>query len=150
MTRILLLVGLVVLLSTRTVAGGGVIEIAVIVNAHNSDSISKSDLEDIYLRKQAHWSSGDRIVPINLGPEHALRRQFDRVVLGMEPDEMARYWLDQRIRGGANAPRELDDPALVLRLVTRLDGAVGYVSATSDLRDVRVVAQIRNGKLLLR
>jgi hypothetical protein len=145
-----LLAGLLVLLSARSAAADGVVEIAIIVNENNHDDISAADLENIYLRKQAHWSSDERIVPINLTPELPMRRLFDRVVLGMAPDEIAKYWLDQRIRNGTNAPRELGEPALVLRLVTRFDGGIGYVPWSNDLRGVRVVARIRDGKLILR
>jgi hypothetical protein len=144
-----LLAGVLVLLcAAKHVAGDNVIEIAVIVNKHNTNSISALDLEEIYLRKQAHWASGDKVIPINLATENRLRLTFDRVVLGMGADEIARYWLDQRIRNGSNPPRELDDPALALRLVTRIQGVIAYVPDSSDLSDVRVVARIRGGKLL--
>jgi hypothetical protein len=124
------------------------VELLVIVHADNHDAVSASDLEAYFLRKQRHWPSGDTVIPINFPPEAAPRRTFDRAVLGMSPDEVARYWLDQRIRDGDTAPREVGDGALIARLVARLRGAVGYVPAGAAVPGVRVVARVRGGELV--
>jgi hypothetical protein len=48
------------------------------------------------------------------------------VVLGLEPDDVARFWIDQRIRGQAGAPRAIP-VAMLIRVVPQLPGAIGYV-----------------------
>jgi hypothetical protein len=40
------------------------------------------------------------------------------------------------------------EPALVARLVAKLPGSVGYVPASVTLNNVRVVARVRQGKVL--
>jgi hypothetical protein len=124
-------------------------ELVVIVNVANTESISASQLESVFLRKENHWSNGDQVVPFNLPPESKVRLTFDRAVLGMSADETARYWLDQRIRSGITAPRELGDVSLIVRLVARLAGGIGYVPSSSDLRGVRVIARIRGDKVTM-
>jgi ABC-type phosphate transport system substrate-binding protein len=123
-------------------------ELVVIVNAGNADKPSAGTLEKIFLRKEMTWDSGERIIPLNASPDSDRRQRFDRVVLGMTPDEAARYWLDQRIRGAGTAPREVGDAVLTVKLVARLSGTIGYVPAEIQLSGVRVVARIRNDKVI--
>ena len=123
-------------------------DLVVIVNAANKERPSPEMLERIFLRKEMNWDSGERILPLNASPESERRQRFDRVVLGMTPDEAARYWLDQRIRGGGTAPREVGDAVLTVRLVAKLSGTIGYVPADIQRSGVRVVARIRNDKVL--
>jgi len=123
-------------------------DLAVIVHLANPAKPNGPALEALFLRKERSWSNGELVILFNLGPENPNRITFDQVVLGMSPDEVARYWLDQRIRGGGSAPREVGDPALVIKLVAKLKTAIAYVPARSDLRDVRVIARVHAGKLV--
>lgn len=123
-------------------------ELVVIVNAANPAKPSSAMLERIFLRKELNWDSGERIIPLNASPESKRRQHFDRIVLGMSPDEAARYWLDQRIRGTGTAPREVGDAVLTVKLIAKLAGTIGYVPGDVPLPGVRVVARIRNDKVL--
>jgi hypothetical protein len=126
----------------------GAVELVVIVQVDNHAAMSASDLEAYFLRKERHWPAGDVVVPFNFPPETAPRRTFDRAALGMSPDEVARYWLDQRIRDGGTAPREVGDATLIVKLVARLPGAIGYVPAGTAMAGVRVVARVKGGELV--
>jgi hypothetical protein len=124
------------------------VDLVVIVNAANRDRPSPEMLERIFLRKEMAWDNGERIIPFNASPESERRQRFDRAALGMTPDEAARYWLDHRIRGGGAAPREVGDAVLTVKLVAKLTGTIGYVPADLQLSGVRVVARIRNDKVI--
>ena len=123
-------------------------DLVVIVNAANSERLSAQVLERIFLRKEMSWDNGERIIPLNASPESERRQRFDRAVLAMTSDEAARYWLDQRIRGGGNAPREVGDAVLMVKLVAKLTGTIGYVPGDVQLSGVRVVARIRIDKVI--
>ncbi len=123
--------------------------LVVIVNASNAARPTASEIGDIYLRRTAQWGTGDRIVPLNAPPDSERRQQFDRIVLGMTPEEVARFWLDQRIRGRAAAPRDVADVHLAVRLVTKLPGAIAYVPADTELDGARVIARISNNKVVV-
>lgn len=56
----------------------------------------------------------------------------------MDADAIARYWIDQRIRG-KQAPRTLPSTDLRVRVVVKLPGAIGYVSASRVTAEVRVL-----------
>jgi hypothetical protein len=124
------------------------VDLVVIVNAANRELPSPEILERIFLRKEMAWENGERIIPLNASPESERRQRFDRAALGMTPDEAARYWLDQRIRGGGAPPREVGDAVLTMKLVAKLSGTIGYVPGDLQLSGVRVVARIRNDKVI--
>ncbi len=110
--------------------------------------LSDVDLEAIFLTEQRYWSGTKPVVPFNLLARSAERVTFDQAVLRMDPDTVARYWRDRRVRSGSPAPRQVPDAPTVLRLVTKLEGAIGYVPESIVTPGVRVVARIRNGKVL--
>jgi ABC-type phosphate transport system substrate-binding protein len=143
-----LVVGLLLLLGPRSLAEE-VKEIVVVVDPSNPiKSLSASELEAIFTSRRLTWSGDVAIVAFNLSPGDAVRVAFDKAVLGMNADEAGRYWVDQRIRGGPRPPRQVGDPVLMLRLVGRLRGAIGYAPIDKLIPGARVVARIRNGKVV--
>lgn len=111
-------------------------------------SLNDVELEAIFLTLRRYWDGSKIIIPFNLPPRRDLRIQFDQAVLRMGPDEVGRYWLDRRVRGGAPPPRQAPDPVTAVRLVARLEGAIGYVPAGVPLEDVRVLLKVHNGKVI--
>ena len=69
-----------------------------------------------------------RVVPFNSPPNSPERVLFDRRVLGMSPEEAARHWVDQRIRGNPGPPRTIAGAKLLRQVVARLPGAIGYLN----------------------
>ena len=110
--------------------------------------LDERELESIYLTSRRFWGGSQAIVPFNLPPRGDDRVLFDRAVLRMDPDEIGRFWLDRRVRGGPPPPRQAPDGLTAVRLVARLEGAIGYAPAGVPLSDVRVVARIRDGKVM--
>lgn len=118
-------------------------EIAVIVNRQNPVSkLSEGELAAIFLTKRLYWSEDHRILAFNAPARNPARVAFDRKVLGMDPDEVARYWIDRRVRGGHRPPRQLSSWALMLKVIAGVEGAIGYVP-TSDVDDsVKVLMKV--------
>jgi hypothetical protein len=101
--------------------------IVVIAATSSLQDISHGNLRRLFLGEPTSGSGG-KLIPLNQSPGSAVRNQFDRVVLGLEPDDVARFWIDQRIRGQAGAPRAIP-AAMLIRVVPQLAGAMGYVRA---------------------
>lgn len=95
----------------------------------------------MFITRKQDWGAGKRILPFNFPAKHDVRVSFDRAVLDMDPDAVARYWIDRRIRGGNPPPKQIPNAQLMLRLVQKLDGAIGYVPA-SIAQNVRVLFQV--------
>jgi ABC-type phosphate transport system substrate-binding protein len=118
---------------------------AIAVIANPSAGVTRLDrhtLAAIFALSMRHWDNGRPIVPFNYPPRHTLRSTFDRTVLSMNADEVALFWISQRVRGRGSPPRAASTPQLMLRVVENLKGAIGYVPATLKSDRVVVVATI--------
>lgn len=145
---VLILGGLAVLLwPARSLAKPE--SIAVIVHPSNHvGKLEKKQLRAIYLNMRTSWSDGRSIEALNLADGNALRVAFDRAVLDMDPDEVARFWIDRKIRGDSRPPRRLQSPAAVLAVVSRNEDAIGYVPASMVNASVQVVARIEDNQVV--
>jgi hypothetical protein len=112
------------------------------------NELSADRLEAIFTMSAREWPDGEPTVPYNYAPGSAYREAFDRGVLRMAPEEVARFWIDRRIRGMGDAPRKVPSVALMLRVVANLRGAIGYVPDGPLPPDVKVVARIAGGRVL--
>jgi ABC-type phosphate transport system substrate-binding protein len=122
--------------------------IAVIVNKANPvGSMSQENLRPIYLMTKTVWSNGVAVEPFNLPEGTPMRTAFDSAVLGMNPEEVARYWIDRRIRGDARPPRKVPSPGTVLSLVAKSEGAIGYVPLAEVNASVKVIARVEGGQV---
>src|ERR1700690_4008784 len=143
----LILVGVVGLTAARAHARSE----GLVVVANPSADVSRLndvELEAIFLTERRYWSGTKPIIPFNLPPYSNERVVFDQAVLRMDPEAVARFWRDRRVRTGAPPPRQAPDPSTVVRLVARLEGAIGYAPESLFTPDVRLVARIQNGKAL--
>jgi hypothetical protein len=117
--------------------------LVIVVNPKNPvRSLGAGEIEAIFTTRRLDWPGGSRIVAFNFPPRHPAREEFDRRALHLEPDEVARFWIDRRVRGGHPPPRQIPDARTMLRVVASLETAVGYVASGEADGSVRVVAEI--------
>jgi hypothetical protein len=115
------------------------VPLAVIVSKGSSlNDLSYTQLTRMYMGELVDFSGG-RLIPLNRSTGTEERQLFDRLVLGKSPDEMARYWIDRKIRGQSGAPKAVEPVDVYERVVAKLDGAVGYVRITDVRPDVKVL-----------
>ena len=88
--------------------------------------LSSDKLRRVFLALPTDDDDGHRFVPINLAQSSNVRERFDRNVLSMSPTEIARYWIDQRLRGN-KPPRSANSLDLCRRAVQELPGAISYL-----------------------
>ncbi len=126
--------------SGRALAGP---RIAVIVNPKNPiKSLQIDEIEAIFKALKRSWSGGKRILPFNFPARDPLRVAFDRAALHMEPTAVARYWIDQRVRGGQHPPTQVPTSAMMLQVVSSLETAIGYAPTSDLVSGVKVVAEV--------
>jgi ABC-type phosphate transport system substrate-binding protein len=137
------LLGLVVLLWTRTSSAGSS-DLLVIVNKENSVSrLNAQDLRPIFQTSKRKWDSGALVEPVNLPEKSTPRQVFDKAVMGFDPDTTLRYWIDRKVRGEARPPKKLATAAAVLAHVAGTPGGIGYVPAEGPISGhVKVVARV--------
>ena len=120
--------------------------IAVVVGAKSSQKeLSLSALRRIFLNLPTDDNDRHRFMPINALPKSPLRVGFDQVVLGMDSQEVGRYWVDQGIRG-VQAPRVVPELNLVRGLVAKwrwsrvwtVHGTVCRMGVAQDVLDLQL------------
>lgn len=122
--------------------------IAVIVHPGAPVStLSEDDLVAIFTMSQRRWSDGEPIAVFNLNAGTSTRVYFDEVVLGMSPDQVARFWIDRRIRDGGASPHKAPTAAIMLKVIAALPRSIGYVPEALVGPGVRVVARVINGRV---
>lgn len=129
-------------------AGGEPIMVVIVNKANPTAALGAGELRPIFQTSKTSWGTGGDATPLNLPHDNKLRQDFDRAVLGLDPERAARYWKDRKIRGGARAPKQLPSTGAVLATVAANPGAIGYVTASEANASVKVVARIVGGKLL--
>jgi len=143
LTRRGLLIGTVGVATSALVSPAyGAGPLVVIVNKGNSSNPSKSDLAAMFTTRKQSWGGGKRVVPFNFPAKHSSRVAFDKAILGMDSDDVARYWIDRRIRGGNAPPKQVSNAAMIVKLVEKLDGAVAYVPKSVAGGGVRIIKTI--------
>jgi len=109
--------------------------------------LSLAELRRIFTNEGDNDRSGQRYVPFNHPPHTVDRVGFDQVVLGMSPDDVSQFWIERKIRGQPGPPRSVDSLSLLLRLIARLPGGIGYArpaQLTAEVRPIRVNGRLPN------
>jgi hypothetical protein len=125
------------------------VRLAVIANpAVPVKALSASELASIFLRTTRTWKDGTAIRALNLQPNSPERVAFDRAVLHLDPDQSAQFWVDRVVRGEEQAPKAIAKADIVLRLVPTLAGAIAYIPEDKVDDKVKVLAFVRDGKVV--
>jgi hypothetical protein len=103
-------------------------------------ALTHFELKKLYLGAHIEDVAGERIMPFNQPLAAPDRLAFESHVLGMTPDEVARYWIDRKIRGESGAPKAVSPVDLLQRLVSRLVHSIAYVRVGQVLPQVRAIA----------
>lgn len=110
--------------------------------------LSREEVAAIFTRAIRVWRGKDVLRPFNFRPATPERLSFDQVVLQMDPDRSAQFWIDKLVRGEGEPPRKVGDARTMVRVVAALPGALGYLAPEHVDATVRVVARIREGQVL--
>jgi ABC-type phosphate transport system substrate-binding protein len=115
----------------------------VVVNPANPiRRLSTSQLSKIYLGKLLGWDINGKIEPVvalDQKSDSPLRAMFTERVLHRSMSEAESYWR-QEIYAGRSFPPPENSEAEALAAVRSVVGGIAYVSASADLRGVKVVS----------
>ncbi len=104
--------------------------VVIIVNAENpSDAIGTDELVDFYLKKKRQWPDGNSVRFIDRTDDSPERKVFLKRIVGKTGREVDLYWIGQKLYSGDSAPMQVSSDAMTATLVSRLNGAIGYVSS---------------------
>jgi hypothetical protein len=107
--------------------------LVIVASALNITDIDIGTLRRVF-EGYATEHRGVRLIAFNQNIGTPARTSFDRAVLGLAPDQVGRFWMDQKIRQASQPPRMIPTPELVVRVIVSLRGGVGYlIGAARDL-----------------
>jgi hypothetical protein len=107
--------------------------------ANPATSVRRIFLQDAFLKKTARWPGNQVIHPADLTPRSPVRRRFSEEIIGRSVKAVKAYWQQRIFAGREVPPPEFDADEQVVAYVLQHHGAVGYVTATADLRGTKVV-----------
>jgi ABC-type phosphate transport system substrate-binding protein len=89
--------------------------------------LTTAALRDIYLKKIFLDDRNREFIPLNLPPDHVLRRAFSLALFSKNAQELQNYW-NQRYFHGIAPPFVLGSTQAVVQFVAKTPGAIGYVT----------------------
>ncbi|MDN3519416.1 phosphate ABC transporter substrate-binding protein [Aquisalimonas lutea] len=130
------LCGLVCSLMIGTAAA----EIVVVVSRDNPvDSLSRTELADIYLGRMDRFPNGDPAMPIDQAERSPAHDAFYNDYLGRSPAQIKAHWSRLIFTGRGQPPRSLKDGDTVAEFIADNPRAIGYVDRSMVGEQLRVV-----------
>ena len=107
--------------------------------AVKSDSLTKQQVSDLFLRKTTKWADGTAVAAVDQADSSAVREAFSKEIHGKSTSAVKSYWNKQIFSGRDLPPLEKKTDAEVVAYVRATAGAIGYVAENAETEGVRVV-----------
>ena len=133
MSRKILVLGLLGLLSLTAKAAQAQEFMVVVNDAAPNSSVSASQLAEIFQKKLSRWSNGLSVDPVDLAETAPERERFSQTVFEKSTAQVKAWWQTQLFAGRAVPPVELSNDGRVMEYVQTHAGAIGYVRTTTAL-----------------
>ena len=111
---------------------------SVIINSNSQiDSLDKSQLRDLFLRKNSYINK-QKIIPVNLLADNSARMAFEFSILRMDRPSLKTYWINQHLKD-IRPPLSKKSYNAVLIFILNVDGAIGYIPSNMVDNRVKVI-----------
>lgn len=105
----------------------------------STESLSRTQLSDIFLKRATTWPGGAHVVPADLGEENRAFDAFCQAVHGKPGSLIRAFWKRVAASGRDTPPAVRNSDEEMLAFVRTTRGAVGYVSAGASTAGVKVI-----------
>jgi ABC-type phosphate transport system substrate-binding protein len=102
-------------------------------------SLSRSEVTSAFLKRTEKWPNGMPIVPVDQAHDSRLRESFSRDILERSVPMIDAFWQKQVFSGRGTPPTTKGSDAEVVAFVRSVPGAIGYVSAGTDIGDLKEI-----------
>ena len=130
------------LVEARPVQAPQQAELAIIVNKSNpTDNISYSELREYFLAERSRWGNGGGKVRIVMrAPGQAEREAVLHLIYNMNEKGFTSYFLGKKFTGEVlEEPRQQNSTPDVIKFISYIPGAIGYVRADEVDASVKVL-----------
>jgi hypothetical protein len=101
------------------------------------NSLDRRTLKNVFLRKRS-FGQDVRLFPVNVLGEDVARMSFEKLILGMDREELNRYWIKGHFQGLSPPPTQASFRS-VKAFVERVSGAIGYLPTSMVGEDLKVL-----------
>jgi len=105
------------------------------------DRLTKREVKLIYLKKK-FFIKNIQVVPVNLRLFNPLRKKFNKYVLNMDEEQLSIYWNEMYLKG-IDPPIVLSSQKAVVKFVSSVNGAIGYIYPKFLNKNVKVLLKVR-------
>lgn len=116
-------------------------EMVVIVHPSNGNTLDKDAIQRIFLGKIRAFPDGKEAVPISLKEGTAEYNAFAESVLDKSDKQLKAYWAKIIFTGQGTPPREVDNAAQMLELISNNPNLIGFVPAGSETGAVKAAGK---------
>ena len=112
----------------------------IIINKSNSNStLTKVEISKLFLKKITRWKDTNlKVEPADLVDTSPARKKFSNEILDKKVSSVKAYWQKLIFSGRKVPPPEKKSDNDVLQFVQENSGAIGYVSASTNLSNYSV------------
>lgn len=129
-------------LMLNLVAGAAYAEVVVVVSKQNPvDTLSRTELTDIYLGRAQRWPNGEPVVPIDQTESAPAYEGFYSEYLERSPAQIKAHWSKLIFTGRGRPPRSVGDGEAMAEIIADNPNAIGYIDSelvNDRLRVVRI------------
>ena len=138
--RIILILILSSLLFLSASLNCSAVDVVVIANMSvSANEIDSKTIQRIFYGKKSRWADDTKIVPVMLqsGETHT---EFVENILKKSVTKFITYWKQALFTGKGIPPKSFDEESDLVRYVSETPGAIGFVSSSADLKDVKQIS----------
>jgi ABC-type phosphate transport system substrate-binding protein len=120
--------------------GNAYAEIVIVVAHENKlESLSRAELENIYLGKMNTLPDGQSVEPVDQQENSHIRHQFYRDFIKRTSTQMKMHWSKLIFSGRGQPPRTVPGDKAMAEFVAEHPNAIGYLSTDQVDNRLRVV-----------
>jgi len=130
----------VVLLLGASVARAQTGFVLIVNQSSKVSTLKRGDVSKLFMRRVTKWSDGQEVQPVDQVASSPTRRVFSDSVHHMDVPRVKSYWQLVVFSGRGDPPPERASDDDIIQFVRTTPTAIGYVSASATIVDVKVVA----------
>lgn len=143
MKNLILVASLALALVLPGAAAWAATDLVVIVNpASGVDRMSRDEVTAIFMGRAKKLPSGITALPIDQTASGPDKARFYGELINKELSEVNSYWARLIFSGQGSPPRQADNSAEVLDIVSSNKGAIGYVPRNAADKRVRIILDL--------
>jgi ABC-type phosphate transport system substrate-binding protein len=107
------------------------------------NTITKTELLDIYTLEIGLWDNGQDITIFDLKPKGEVKDTFYNY-LDKSTSRMKSIWMKKMLSRGDDPPESLKSEEIILKKVSSTTGAIGFISKSKVNEEVKILIEIEN------